>query len=88
MGKKGEGKNVTPKDNPRGGHRIVPPNEAKSPKKKKQPKVEQFYTEKRNNTGAVYRSYPKTKSVRKAVPEPIFPDVEERISSKQVGTVP
>ena len=54
------------------------------PKKKKQPKLEQFYTEKRNNTGSVYRSYPKTSSVRKAVPEPIFPDVEERISSKQV----
>nr|CAB3267658.1 von Willebrand factor A domain-containing protein 3A [Phallusia mammillata] len=59
-------------------------NGQKATKSKKSPKSQQqpFYVEDKNNVGVVYKKYPKQKSVRKAVPEPIFPQVEERISTK------
>lgn len=46
-------------------------------------KVEPFYTEDKGNVGIVFQKYPKKKSVRKAIPEPILPEMEERLSSKQ-----
>ena len=45
---------------------------------------EVFYTEKQNAVGVVYKNYPQRRSVRKTVPEPIFPRTEERLSSKEV----
>lgn len=52
--------------------------------KKSRPRQQPFYVEDKNNIGVVFKKYPKQKSVRKAVPEPIFPQVEERISTKEV----
>nr|XP_018668721.1 von Willebrand factor A domain-containing protein 3A [Ciona intestinalis] len=58
-------------------------NRPQSSKKSRRPQKETFYTEDKNSVGVVYKKYPKKKSVRKAVPEPIFPQMEERITSKQ-----
>lgn len=61
-------------------------NKTKGKKNKKQkPKqnsqVLPFYTEDKGNVGMVYKKYPKTKTVRKSVPEPILPEAEEAVTS-------
>nr|XP_039264117.1 von Willebrand factor A domain-containing protein 3A-like [Styela clava] len=66
----------------------VPYKQSKSNKKSKESTkgkvaVEPFYTEEKGNVGTVFKKFPKKKSVRKSIPEPILPEMEERVSSKQ-----
>lgn len=59
-----------------------PPSPQKMKTKKLKAQLQPFYTEKGNNVGSVYGSFPKKASVRKSVPEPILPEMEEKLSTK------
>ncbi|CAK8673496.1 unnamed protein product [Clavelina lepadiformis] len=59
------------------------PSPRSSSKTKRNLRQEPFYTEDKNSVGMYFKKYPKQKSVRKAVPEPVFPQTEERISTTQ-----
>ncbi|XP_078691175.1 von Willebrand factor A domain-containing protein 3A-like [Branchiostoma floridae x Branchiostoma belcheri] len=56
----------------------VPPS-----KKSGRPATQVFYTEVGNDVGVVFRQYPKDRSVRKHIRQPIIPDMEEIITTKQ-----
>uniref|UniRef100_H2YZH2 VWFA domain-containing protein n=1 Tax=Ciona savignyi TaxID=51511 RepID=H2YZH2_CIOSA len=64
-------------------HKYLAPTDQSHQGKSQRTHQDTFYTEDKNIVGTVYRKFPKTRSVRKSVPEPILPQMEERISSKQ-----
>ncbi|XP_071976659.1 von Willebrand factor A domain-containing protein 3A isoform X2 [Engystomops pustulosus] len=51
-------------------------------KKQQKPSVTSFYTENGKDIGVVYKDYPKTKTVRKAIPFIVLPKEEEYCSTK------